>query len=139
MFAEKEITRILEETLERQGWTMPKPVASHAVKILVSKIEQPNWQPEPSYAEVFMQLKNPSAALAMGDTCWFTRAVFPDLGSRRGISSNYYTMLGQACYDHAAQYYDNPVLELMRDHFEFIAEIAYTAIWSKGDFRSMWD
>ena len=139
-FAAKEIESILRECLERQGWAMPEPVVKRTVDILVNKIDKNPWQPEPSYAEVYLTIKSPQALLTLGDTCFFTRAVFPELGSNRGINSNYYVQLGQSCYDRVLKHtIPNPTLEQLRDHFEFLAEIVYTAIWSKGDFRSMWE
>lgn len=138
-FATKEIHNILTECCERQGWLVPETIANYAVQILVNKIDKNPWQPEPSYAEVYMKTNDPVALITLGDTCWFTRAVFPELGERRGLKASYYVDLGTGCYSRARKAIQNPTLEQMERHFEFLAEVAHTAIWSKGDFRSMWE
>lgn len=138
-FAQQEFRNLFKECLERQGWLIPDNIANYATRILVEKIDKNPWYPEPSYAEVYLNTKSPVALVALGDTCWFTRAVFPELGERRGINSSYYVDLGTSCYSRARKTVSNPTLEQMEQHFEFLAEVAYTAIWSKGDFRSMWE
>lgn len=138
-FAQKEFRKLMAECMERQGWQLPDETANYATGILVNKLDKNPWSPEPSYAEVYLKTNDPIALLALGDTCWFTRAVFPELGQRRGISSSYYVDLGTSCYARARRSITNPTLVQMEQHFEFLAEVAYTAIWSKGDFRSMWE
>lgn len=138
-FAYKEFHKLLTECLERQGWLLPKPTADYATQILVDKLDKNPWIPEPSYAEAYMTINTPLALVALGDTCWFTRAVFPELGERRGVNSSYYVDLGTSCYARARRQVSNPTLCQMEQHFEFLAEVAHTAIWSKGDFRSMWE
>ena len=138
-FALDQIEQILVETLDRQGWVMPKDVLNYTVRLLTQYWNKPDWQPEPSYAECYLKITNPRAAQCLGDACFFTRAVFPEMGQRRGINSNYYVNLGQGCYNILLQYSPDQTIAQMRDHFEFLAEIAYTAIHSQGDFRSMWD
>lgn len=138
-FANREFYNILRECLERQGWDLPQNLANYATGILTERIDKNSWAPEPSYAEAYLTTNNPTALIALGDTCWFTRAVFPELGERRGINSSYYVDLGTSCYARALKSLNNPTVAQMEQHFEFLAEIAYTAIWSRGDFRSMWD
>ena len=139
LFAQREFRKLLLECLERQGWDVPENLANYATDILVEKLDKNPWQPEPSYAEQYMTVTDPRALLSLGETCWFTRAVFPDIGLRRGITANYYVELGTGCYARAQKHIHNPTLEAMQQHFEFIAEVAHTAIWSKGGFRSMWE
>ena len=130
---------LMTDTLERQGWHIPVQLQQHMVEVLVSKIDQNPWQPQPSYAEQYMMARGVSALMALGDTCWFTRAVFPDIGARRGLSASYYTDLGQGCYTRVlAQVGPHQGLQQLRDHFDFLAEVAWTVIHSQGDFREMW-
>lgn len=138
-FALEQIEQIVVETLSRQGWVMPRDVLDYTVKLLTQYWDKPNWQPEPSYAECYLKITDPMAAQKLGDACFFTRAVFPELGLHRGITSNYYVNLGQGCYSILLHHTPDHTIEMMREHFEFLAEIAHTAIWSKGDFRSMWE
>lgn len=138
-FAREQIEKIVLETLERQGWVMPENIYAYTTRLLTYYWDKPDWQPEPSYAECYLKITDPRAAQTLGDACFFTRAVFPELGQHRGIHSSYYVQLGQGCYSMLLKYNYDPTIEQMRDHFEFLAEIIYTAIHAKGNFRSMWD
>ncbi len=137
--AQNGIRTILSECYERQGWTIPDYVISYQTTVLAEKIDKNPWQPEPSYAERYMTIRTPAEALALGNTCWFTRAVFPELGANRGINSSYYVQLGEGCYELVLRHSDVPAVRVLHKHFEFLAECAYTAIRCYGDFRSMWD
>lgn len=133
------ILEILEETYCQQGWQIPAAVIEYQCQILTEMVEQPDWRPQPSYAERFMQIRNRREAQNLGNVCWFTRAVFPELMQRRGISARYYTDLGQSCYQRALQDTVVPTVKIMLDHFEFLAEAAHTAIRYNQQFREMWD
>jgi hypothetical protein len=137
--AEKGIKNILETTYQRQGWAIPDFVTVYEAKLLAEKMDKNPWQPEPSYAERYMTLRTPAEALALGNTCWFTRAVFPELGERRGIAASYYVDMGQGCYEMVLKQGDFPAVRALYKHFEFLAEATYTAIRSYGEFRTMWD
>lgn len=132
------IREILKETVAAHGWTIPDAVFSYTVRILAEKVGEMPWCPEPSYAERYMMLRTPSEALDLGNTCFFTRGVFPELLERRGISSTYFVQLGQGSYTMALQYSNMPHVRVIRDNFEFLAEVVYTAIRTNGEFRSMW-
>lgn len=133
------IKTILRETNEQQGWTIPESVLDWQARILAEKIDKNPWQPEPSYAVRYLTIKKPQEALELGNTCWFTRAVFPELGERRGISASYYVDMGRGCYARVLEHSELPTVRIVYEHFEFLAETAYTAIRHYGDFRSMWD
>ena len=137
--AVREFRNILTDTNELMGWHIPDYVIEYESRIFAAKLEQPNWQPKPSYAERYLSIRTSQQALDLANTCWFTRSVFPELGSRRGISESYYVQLGQSCYDRVLRDTDSQTVETMRDHFEFLAETAYTAIRHYGKFRSMWE
>lgn len=137
--AVREFRNILTDTNELMGWRIPDYVIEYESRIFAAKLAQPNWQPEPSYAERYLSIRTSQQALDLANTCWFTRSVFPELGSRRGISESYYVQLGQSCYDRVLRDTDSQTVETMRDHFEFLAETAYTAIRHYGEFRSMWE
>lgn len=129
---------LMQQTLDTQGWHMPTSVLLYTTAVLARHVDRPDWQPTPSYAECWMKVRTASEAQALGDVCWFTRAVFPELGQRRGINSSYYVLLGEGCYDRVLRTVPDPAVQHMRDHFEFIAEMALTVIRSQGGFRSMW-
>lgn len=130
---------ILVETLELQGWEIPNPVVDYTVNLLANKLDKNPWQPEPSYAERYMTIKNVFEAQDLGDTCFFTRAVFPELGSRRGINSSYYVDMGQGCYSYVLRIQPDPAIKQLRDHFEFLSEVVWTAVREYGQFRPLWE
>jgi hypothetical protein len=139
MFAHQEIKRILDECNLQHGWLIPTPVVEFTTSILVDKLDKNPWQPNPSYAEQYMQIRTREQALALGNTCWFTRAVFPELMKKRGINEDYYVLIGKSCYERVLQAGEVPTVRTLYTHFEFIAETAYTAIRHNGEFREMWD
>lgn len=130
---------ILEETCELHGWSAPQQVIEYTVKILADKLDKNSWQPEPSYAERYMTLRTPAEALDLGNTCWFTRAVFPELLERRGLKASYFVDMGQGCYSRVLQYTEHSAVRILKNHFEFTAEMAYTAVRHHGEFRELWN
>jgi hypothetical protein len=135
----QQIREILTETWQRQGWQVPDAITDYECAILVEMLARVPWQPQPSYAERYMALKQPQEFLEFGNVCWFTRAVFPQCLQRRGLTEQYFTDLGTAAWQRALDYYDNPTLEQLCQYFDYTAEMTYTAIHCHGDFRSMWD
>ena len=138
-WAVKEIRKILTDTNELHGWNIPNNIVEYEARILASKLDEPNWRPETSYAEQYMQLRDQAAALAFGNTCWFTRSICPELGANRGITQDYWVKLGQGSYHMVLRSVPSTTVQTMHDHFEFLAETVHTAIRHYGDFRSMWD
>lgn len=132
------IRDILTETIEAHGWRIPEPVFEYTVRILAEKVTEMPWCPEPSYAERYMMLRTPNDALALGNTCFFTRSVFPELLERRGLTADYFVELGQGSYTIVLKHTNMPHIRVMRDNFEFLSEVVYTAIRLNGEFRSMW-
>ena len=130
---------ILKETLELQGWEIPNPVVDYTVHLLAERIDKNPWQPEPSFAERYMTIRSVFDAQDLGDTCFFTRAVFPELGSRRGINSSYYVGIGQGCYSYVLRMTPDPAIKQMRDNFEFLAEVVWTSVREFGHFRPLWN
>jgi hypothetical protein len=139
LWAIEEIRRILKETMEYHAWQIPDTATDYMTTVLVNKIDKNPWQPLPTYAEAYLTVQTRSALIELGDTCWFTRAVFPELMQRRGISASYYVQLGQGCYERARLKGDTPVLATMCEHFEFLAEVTHTAVRYQGQFRTMWE
>lgn len=130
---------ILQETCTRQGWVIPPETLDYTVKILADKLDKNPWQPEPSYAERYMTLRTTAEALELGNTCWFTRAVFPELLERRGVKASYFVELGQGCYSMVLKTQEHPAVRTLYTHFEFTAEMTHTAVRNYGSFREMWD
>ena len=133
------IRTILMETWEQYGFECPVYVTEYITRILADKLDKNPWQPEPSYAERYMTLRTPTEALELGNTCFFTRSVFPDLGKRRGINASYYVQLGQGCYERVLSHSTIPAVQTLNQHFEYCAEMTWTAVHSKGGVREFWD
>lgn len=133
------ISEILRETVTAHGWMIPEPVFKYTVKILAEKVTEMPFTPEPSYAEAYLKLRTPTEALKLGNTCFFTRSVFPELLERRGIKDSYFVELGQGSYSMVLKYTDWPHIRVIRDNFEFLAEVVHTAIRTNGEFRSLWE
>lgn len=137
--AVKDFTTLLNTTAEDHAWTIPTTVIDYTAHILADKLDKNPWQPEPSYAEQYLQLRSWEQARALGDTCFFTRALFPELKQRRGIGADYYVFIGQGSYNRVLAERDIEAVRLINQHFEFLAEVVWTAIRAQGSFRSMWD
>ena len=134
----KEFRLLIQETLTTQGWDLPQPVINYCVSILVDKLDKNPWDPQPSYAEQYMTIRTTEQARLLGDTCFFARAVFPDYMQRRGINSSYFVQLGNGCYSRVLHVHDVPAIREINQHFEYIAEMVWTAVRAEGGFRSMW-
>jgi hypothetical protein len=131
---------LLKDCWERQGFNCPIYLTEYITMILATRIDQPNWQPHTTFAEQYLKIRTPIQALELGNTCFFARSVFPEMGSRRGISSEYYVELGQGCYGHVLSYNEQlPAIRTLHTNFEYCAEMTWTAVHSQGQFREFWD
>jgi hypothetical protein len=133
------IRQLLVDCCDRQGWILPEDIVNYCTMVLADHVTRPNWQPQPSYAEQFMTVRTVQQYISLGNECWFTRAVFPELMERRGIKSSYYVDMGTACFDQVVTKTAHPTVRKIRDHFEFTCEVCWTAIHARDGFRSMWD
>jgi len=138
-WTQKQFEQLLRDCYQKQGWAIPQTVVRYETELFARYVNRVPWQPEPSYAERYLQIRTVEDAQDLGDCCFFTRAVFPELGERRGIKSSYYVDLGQSCYSRVQTQWTDPAIDLMCKHFEFLAEAALTAIRYSDEFRSMWD
>ena len=127
-FLSKELAKILEESQLKNGARILQDCQQYIIKILADKLDKNPWQPHPSYAEAYMTVSSVTSLLELAETCWYTRAVFPELGARRGLNPSYYVQLGQGCYNRVLTKISNNTLEQMCQHFEFLAEVTLAAI-----------
>ena len=134
-----EFQQLLDDTCERQGWLIPKPARVYIAGLLAERVSRVPWEPQPSYAEQYLQLTTTSAALELGNTCFWCRSVFPHWGERRGLNPSYLEDMGRGCYDRVLREREIPAVKLLRDHWEFLAEVTWTAVHCQDGFRSMWD
>jgi hypothetical protein len=128
LYTEQFLRTELANILESQGSEIPKPCKEYIVTILADKIDKNPWQPIPSYAEAYMTTTTTPALLKLAETCWYTRAVFPELGKHRGINPSYYVQLGQGCYGRVLAKVNNETIVQMIKYFEPLADITLAAI-----------
>lgn len=111
-----EIFRQLSESAQAiSGIRLPKYIEIYGVLILADHMRRNRWEPDPSFAECYMTLRDAAAARDFGDECLFMCGVFPEYASRRGLTTSYYQSLGQGAYLRAAK-------DLERDLFECLAK-----------------
>jgi hypothetical protein len=129
--------QLLEENWDKSNFRCPMHVKDYIVRILVEKLEKPDWEPKKSFAISYLEVKNPAQSLILGNTCFFARAVFPNKGGKKGMGGKYYVELGQGCYSHVLTYSYLPAVETLRDHFEYCAEMTFIALHNQGKFDSI--
>ena len=115
------ITQLVVDCEHVTGVDLPRPIRLYTIAVLASRLDQPDWQPDPSWGERYLALKTAQEAKELGDTALFAVSVFPTLGARRGISRDYYVSIGQGSYSRAAQRLNESLYTQLGEHFEFIA------------------
>lgn len=115
------ITTLVTDCEQTTGTDLPTTIKLYTISILAERLNTPNWQPDPSWAERYLTLRTAHEAKQLGDTALFAVAVFPTLGNRRGISKNYYTSIGQGAYSKAAEKLNEHLYLQLSEHFEFVA------------------
>ena len=131
---------LLTDCWNRQGFKCPRYLTEYITQLLAARIDRPDWQPKSTYAEAYLKIRTPIQALELGNTCFFARSVFPEMGRRRGIPSEYFVELGQGCYGHVLSYNEQlPAVRQLYRAFEFVAEMTWTAVHSHGALREFWD
>ena len=133
-----EFEELYKDCLDRHGWTIPEATVNYIVALLAERVDRVPWEPEPSYAEQYLQIRTRQQALDLGNTCFWCRSVFPTYKSSRGYTPEYMALLGQSCYDRVLKEVEIQPLVHLRDYWEFLAEVTYTAVWSQGGYRTMW-
>lgn len=115
------ITQLVVDCEQVTGIDLPHPIRLYTIAVLASRLDQPNWQPDPSWSQRYLTLRTAQEAKELGDTALFAVSVFPTLGARRGISRSYYVSIGQGSYCRAAQTLNESLYTQLGEHFEFIA------------------
>jgi len=90
---------VVKETKEQTGYELPETVETYVVMLLANNIEKTSFLPEKTFAETYLNLKNYRDAKSLGDTCLFVSGVFPEYGSRYGITKQYYVSIGSSSYE----------------------------------------
>ena len=71
---------LVKDTQESSGYILPVELESYVVMLLADKVDQPNFLPETSFAESYLELRNSRDAKSLGDNCLFVTGVFPTYG-----------------------------------------------------------
>jgi len=115
---------VVREAQETSGYELPVHLEHYVVMVLAVHIDKPNWHPEQSFAEAYLKLNNRSNAKELGDTCLFVSGVFPNFGSRKGLSRSYFQNIGKTSYSQVSG-------ELFSDlslHFDFLSDFIDIAV-----------
>jgi len=108
---------IVRETRDKHGYELPEYLESYVVMLLASYVERPNFLPDDSFAERYLNLNKRMDAKQLGDTCLFVSGVFPSLGERKGLSKSYYVNIGIGSY--STMY--GELFEELAKHFNFLS------------------
>lgn len=115
---------LVKETQERSGLELPTELEAYVVMLLATFTDRPNYLPEDSFAESYLKLQRPAdlTAKELGDTCLFVTGVFPEYGSRRGMSRRYYQNIGIGSYEMVAEVFHKELFSNLARHFEFVSD-----------------
>ncbi len=109
---------IVRETQDTHGYELPEHLESYVVMLLASYVERPNFLPDNSFAESYLNLSKRMDAKQLGDTCLFVSGVFPTYGKRKGLSKSYYINIGMGSY--STMY--GELFEDLATHFNFLSD-----------------
>ena len=107
---------LVKETQETSGYTLPVELESYVVMLLADKVDKPNFLPETSFAESYLELRNSRDAKSLGDNCLFVTGVFPTYG----IDIDYYIGIGQSSYNRISYGMNKELFDSLSIHFRFL-------------------
>lgn len=113
---------IVKETQDTYGYDLPFDIEVYVTMLLASHIDKSSFLPQDSFAESYLSLDRPygSRAKQLGDTCLFTVGVFPEYGSRKGLTQEYFSSIGKSSYDLARDRLNDRLFLDLRNHFDFL-------------------
>ena len=117
---------VVKETQENSGYILPVDIESYVVMLLADKIDKPDFLPEKTFAESYLQLKNSRDAKALGDNCLFVTGVFPDYG----LDQEYYISIGQSSYSQISYGFNQELFSSLAKHFRFIRHFVELSVRS---------
>ena len=107
---------LVKDTQESSGYILPEELESYVVMLLADKVDQPNFLPETSFAESYLELRNSRDAKSLGDNCLFVTGVFPTYG----INIDYYIGIGQSSYNRISHGMNKDLFDSLSVHFRFL-------------------
>ena len=129
MYIRDEYTQVFREcileTQHQTGYELPEDLQAYIAILLGSFVDRPHFLPKDSFAQAYMTLKDPKhlSAKELADVCLFVVGVFPNMGKRSGLESDYYASIGVSSYDIAAQGLNRTLFEQLRDRFDIASEV----------------
>jgi len=129
MYIKDEYTQVFREciieTQHQTGYELPEDLQAYIAILLGSFVDRPHFLPKDSFAQAYMTLKDPKHlnAKELADVCLFVVGVFPNMGKRYGLESDYYASIGISSYDIAAQGLNRTLFEQLRDRFDIASEV----------------
>ena len=113
---------IVQETQYTYGYDLPFDIEVYVTMLLASHIDKSSFLPQDSFAESYLSLDRPygSRAKQLGDTCLFTVGVFPEYGSSKGLTQEYFSSIGKSSYDLARDRLNDRLFLDLRNHFDFL-------------------
>ena len=132
---------IVKETQESSGYVLPVDLESYIVMLLSHHIDKPDWQPEKSYAEVYLSLAETRpkklSAKELGDACLFLTGVFPEYTIKRN-NKKYYQDMGSSSYGVVHELIPGSVFKQLSTHFVFLSDfIEFTFNNNKDDIYNI--
>ena len=109
---------VVQHTQNDTGFTLPIHIESYIVLLLANFVEKPDFLPNTSFAESFLNNQSPKE---LADTCLFVSGVFPDFGSKNGISRRYYQDIGISSYDIVSNTLNTDLFSDLSKHFVFLS------------------
>ena len=123
---------LVKETQETSGYTLPVELESYVVMLLADKVDKPNFLPETSFAESYLELRNSRDAKSLGDNCLFVTGVFPTYG----IDIDYYIGIGQNSYNRISYGMNKELFDSLSIHFRFLRKfINLTTSYDSSVYR----
>ena len=122
---------IIVDTQTTSGYELPVDLEAYIVLLLASHVEKTEFLPKDSFAETYLSLKNKHTAKELGDTCLFVSGVFPEYGSKHGLSRRYYIDIGTSSYSIVAGKISGELFSQLSTHFNFLSDFINVACNSK--------
>jgi len=129
---------VVKDSQDRTGYALPEHVEAYIVMLLAYHVDKPNYLPESSFAETFLKLRKPAdyTAKELGDTCLFLSGVFPNYGSKHGISRRYYQDIGSTSYEMVAEVMNQELFGTLSTHFVFLSDFIEVTVSSAKQTHS---
>lgn len=120
---------LMSEAKGITGMGLPEDLESYVVFLLATYIKKPDFAPETTFAETYLKINNlqgktgATMSKELADCCLFVTGVFPEYGSRKGLSVSYYSSIGRGSYSKAAEYLNSDLFNELSKNFEYARQM----------------